>query len=432
MTLSSLVGVALTLALVLGLLAMTMRLLRKVSQGSPLGRAAGAVSLEVVQRISLGPRQGIAIVRIADQLVAVSVGEGGVRAIIEIDAVAAVATDASALEKAAFAPAAPTRDFRRALLHGLRSAGIPLVVLVSIMLGGAASDVRAQQPPAQAGRGTAAPGGPAAPATVRLPPPATSGSTSPATVAQPPRATSAAPAAPIGNALDAALGKALPTLDLNVDGTKQDGLRLSGSVGIVIMLGLLTLLPTLILMMTSFTRILIVLQFLKQALGTQTAPPSQLIGALALLITGFVMAPTMTEVNRVAISPWLDGKIEQGAMMNNALGPMRQFMLRQTRERDISAFLDMSNTPPPARIEDVSTIVLTSAFVTSELRTAFQLGFVLFLPFIVIDIVVSSVLMSMGMFMLPPAMIALPFKLLLFVLVDGWSLLIQSLVQGFK
>ena len=251
-------------------------------------------------------------------------------------------------------------------------------------------------------------------------------------MAQPPRATSAAPAAPIGNALDAALGRALPTLDLKVDGAKQDGLRLSGSVGIVIMLGLLTLLPTLVLMMTSFTRVLIVLQFLKQALGTQTAPPSQLISALALLITGFVMAPTMTEVNRVAISPWLDGKIEQGAMMNNALGPMRQFMLRQTRERDISAFLDMSNTPPPARIEDVSTIVLTSAFVTSELRTAFQLGFVLFLPFIVIDIVVSSVLMSMGMFMLPPAMIALPFKLLLFVLVDGWSLLIQSLVQGFK
>ena len=147
MTLSSLVGVALTLALVLGLLAMTMRLLRKVSQGSPLGRAAGAVSLEVVQRISLGPRQGIAIVRIADQLVAVSVGEGGVRAIIEIDAVAAVATDASALDTASFAPAAPARDFRRALLHGLRSAGIPLVVVLSTMLGTSASNAGAQQPP---------------------------------------------------------------------------------------------------------------------------------------------------------------------------------------------------------------------------------------------------------------------------------------------
>jgi len=224
----------------------------------------------------------------------------------------------------------------------------------------------------------------------------------------------------------------MPKLDLAVDGSKPGGLRLSGSVGIVIMLGLLTLLPTLVLMMTSFTRILIVLQFLKQALGTQSAPPSQLVSALALLLTGFVMAPTMTEVNRVAISPWLDGQIEQGVMMKNALGPMREFMLRQTRERDITAFVDMAGGTPPARPEDVSTIVLTSAFVTSELRTAFQLGFVLFLPFIVIDIVVSSVLMSMGMFMLPPAMISMPFKLLLFVLVDGWSLLIQSLIQSFR
>jgi flagellar biosynthetic protein FliP len=207
---------------------------------------------------------------------------------------------------------------------------------------------------------------------------------------------------------------------------------LSSSIQILLLMSALTLLPAALLMMTSFTRILIVLQFLKQALGTQTAPPSQLVGALALLLTGFVMAPTMREVNRVAITPWLDGQIEQGAMMQNALAPMRDFMLRQTRERDIAVFIEMSGGPAPARPEDVSTLVLTSAFVTSELRTAFQLGFVLFLPFIVIDIVVASVLMSMGMFMLPPAMIALPFKLLLFVLVDGWTLLIQSLVQGFK
>jgi flagellar biosynthesis protein FliP len=185
-------------------------------------------------------------------------------------------------------------------------------------------------------------------------------------------------------------------------------------------------------MMTGFTRILIVLQFLKQALGTQTAPPNQLIAALALLLTGFVMAPTMTEVNRVAVTPWINGEIEQGVMMKNALVPMRAFMLRQVRERDVAAFIEMSGSEPPARAEDVSTIILTSAFVTSELRTAFQLGFVLFLPFIIIDIVVASVLMSMGMMMLPPAMISLPFKLLLFVLVDGWSLLTQSLVQSFR
>ena len=228
------------------------------------------------------------------------------------------------------------------------------------------------------------------------------------------------------------MGSALPSLDLNLAKTGEgSGLRLSGSVGIIIMMGLLSLLPALILMMTSFTRILIVLNFVKQAIGTQNAPPGQLIAALSLVLTGFVMAPTAEEINREAITPWLEHRIEQGAMMTAAIAPMREFMLRQVRERDLATFVELSGTTP-SKPEDVSTMVLMSAFVTSELRTAFQLGFVLFLPFIVIDIVVSSVLMSMGMFMLPPAMISLPFKLLLFVLVDGWSLLIQSLVQGFR
>jgi flagellar biosynthetic protein FliP len=223
-----------------------------------------------------------------------------------------------------------------------------------------------------------------------------------------------------------------PQLDLRVGGGKGDGLRLRGTVGIVVMMGVLTLLPTLVLMMTGFTRILIVLHFLKQALGTQSAPPAHLVSALALLLTGFVMAPTLSEVNRDALTPWLDGKIEQVEMMKTAVGPFRSFMLRQTRDRDIEAFVDMSKAEPPKTAEEVPTVVLMSAFVTSELRTAFQLGFALFLPFIIIDVVVSSVLMSMGMFMLPPAMISLPFKLLLFVLVDGWTLVVQSLVAGFK
>ncbi|MBK6843599.1 MAG: flagellar type III secretion system pore protein FliP [Gemmatimonadetes bacterium] len=440
MTFSSLVGIALTLALVLGLLAVTMRLLRKVSQGGTLGRSKGGVPLEVVQRIALGPRQGIAVVRIGEQLVAVSVGEGGVRTLAELEPAEATAPAVvhEPLSGVVQSPATGgTRDFRTALMHGLRSAGLPLVIAAMTATALASQRVSAQAtqrpatPAAAPSTGTAAPR--ATPPRTQPPRGATA---SPATVAQPQRALGAAPAAPASQAastsLDDALGKAIPKLDLSVDGSSPGGLRLSGSVGIVIMMGLLTLLPTLVLMMTSFTRILIVLQFLKQALGTQTAPPAQVVSALALLLTGFVMAPTMTQVNRVAITPWLDGQIEQGAMMKNALGPMRDFMLRQTRERDIAAFVDMAGGPAPARPEDVSTIVLTSAFVTSELRTAFQLGFVLFLPFIVIDIVVSSVLMSMGMFMLPPAMIALPFKLLLFVLVDGWSLLIQSLVQGFK
>jgi flagellar biosynthetic protein FliP len=188
----------------------------------------------------------------------------------------------------------------------------------------------------------------------------------------------------------------------------------------------------LLLMMTSFTRILIVLHFLKQALGTQSAPPAHLVSALALLLTAFVMGPTLNEANRTAITPWLDGQIEQGAMMSAAVIPFRGFMLRQTRDRDIETFVEMSKAEPPKSAEEIPTVVLMSAFVTSELRTAFQLGFALFLPFIIIDIVVSAVLMSMGMFMLPPAMISLPFKLLLFVLVDGWSLVIQGLVAGFK
>jgi flagellar biosynthetic protein FliP len=211
-----------------------------------------------------------------------------------------------------------------------------------------------------------------------------------------------------------------------------DGLRLSGTVGVVVMMGLLTLLPTLLLMMTGFTRILIVLNFLKQALGTQTAPPTQLVAALALLLTGFVMAPTLSELNRTALTPWLDGKIDQAQMLELGAKPFRAFMLKQTRRQDIATFVHMSHTPEPATIDQVPLVTLTSAFVISELRTAFQIGFALFLPFIVIDVAVSSVLMSMGMFMLPPAMISLPFKLLLFVLVDGWSLIVQSLVTSFR
>jgi flagellar biosynthesis protein FliP len=191
-------------------------------------------------------------------------------------------------------------------------------------------------------------------------------------------------------------------------------------------------LPTLVLMMTGFTRILVVLQFLKQAIGTQTAPPNQLVAALALILTGFVMAPTISEANRTALQPWLAGRMEQAEMMRVGVKPFREFMLSQTRERDIQTFLDMSAPQQaPKSIDDVPLVVVMSAFVTSELRTAFQLGFALFLPFIVIDVVVSAVLMSMGMMMLPPAMVALPFKLLLFVLVDGWTLVIQSLVQSF-
>jgi flagellar biosynthesis protein FliP len=197
-------------------------------------------------------------------------------------------------------------------------------------------------------------------------------------------------------------------------------------------MGLLSLLPVLLLMMTGFTRILIVLHFLKQALGTQTTPPGQLVAAMALMLSGFVMAPTLKEVNSTALEPWMDGKIEQVEMMQRAVVPFKTFMLEQVRDQDLQTFVDLADAPEPATREAVPLVILMSAFVTSELRTAFQIGFALFLPFIVIDVVVSSVLMSMGMVMLPPAMISLPFKLLLFVLVDGWGLVITGLVQSFR
>lgn len=378
------VGAVLTLALVLTLVAVTMRLLRGVTRYASPSR--GGVRLEVVQRVSLGPRQGIAVVRVGDELLAVSVGEGGVRTLAELEDTLSPAVAAEPVRE-------PRRDFTAALRHGLRNAGLPLALWFAVVMV-PASSARAQ-------------------------------ATAPAT---PPAATRTAPPA---DAVDA-VTRALPQIDLKLNDQAGGGLRLSGAVGVVVMMGALTLLPTLMLLMTSFTRILIVMHFLKQALGTQSTPPAHLMSALALLLTGFVMTPTLSEVNSTAITPWMEGKIDQPAMMTAALQPMRAFMLRQVAERDLQAFVEMSQSAPPARAEDVKTVVLMSAFVTGELRTAFQLGFVLFLPFIIIDIVVSSVLMSMGMFMLPPAMISLPFKLLLFVLVDGWTLLMQSLVAGFR
>ncbi len=244
-------------------------------------------------------------------------------------------------------------------------------------------------------------------------------------------ATASAPVTPSAS-MDTMLTKLAPQMDLRVGSKDAGGLRLSGTVGIVVMMGLLTLLPTLVLLMTGFTRILIVLNFLRQALGTQNAPPAQLVAALSLILTGFVMAPTLNKVNETALQPWMNGKMEQAEMMKTAVIPFREFMLKHTRDHDLQVFIDMSSGVAPHNEDEIPLVTLVSAFATSELRTAFQIGFALFLPFIIIDIVVSSVLMSMGMFMLPPAMISLPFKLLLFVLVDGWTLVVQSLVTSFR
>ena len=232
---------------------------------------------------------------------------------------------------------------------------------------------------------------------------------------------------------DSMLAKLAPQMELRVGGNVAgEGLKLSGTVGVVIMMGLLSMLPVLILMMTGFTRILITLHFLKQALGTQSAPPGQLLAAMALLLSAFVMGPTLKDVNATALEPWMEGKIEQVEMMSRAVVPFKAFMLRQVRDQDLQTFVDLAEIKQPESREAVPLTILMSAFVTSELRTAFQIGFALFLPFIVIDVVVGSVLMSMGMVMLPPALISMPFKLLLFVLVDGWALVVTGLVQSFR
>ncbi|KPJ95507.1 MAG: flagellar biosynthesis protein flip [Gemmatimonas sp. SG8_17] len=219
------------------------------------------------------------------------------------------------------------------------------------------------------------------------------------------------------------------SLDLS-DGESE--LKLSGAVGIVVFLGAMTLLPALLLLMTSFTRILVVLHFLRSALGTQTTPPGQLLVAIAVLITSVVMAPILSDANRTALTPYFDGEISQVEAYKLGIVPFRGFMLANTREQDLAMFADLSVEEDIESVDDLPTVVVVSAFVTSELRTAFQIGFLIYVPFVVIDLIVASVLMSMGMFMLPPIMVSLPFKLLLFVLADGWSLMLQNLVASFR
>ena len=200
---------------------------------------------------------------------------------------------------------------------------------------------------------------------------------------------------------------------------------------ILIMFTVLSLAPAILIMMTSFTRIVVVLSFLRQALSTQNMPPNQLIIGLSVFLTFFVMAPVWQVINTQALGPYMEEKIDQGVAISRAEAPLREFMFKQTREKDLMLFLEMSRIAKPKTRKDVPTWVLIPAFMVSELKTAFQIGFMLYLPFLIIDMVVASVLMAMGMMMLPPVVISLPFKLLLFVLVDGWELVIGSLVKSF-
>jgi flagellar biosynthetic protein FliP len=213
--------------------------------------------------------------------------------------------------------------------------------------------------------------------------------------------------------------------------TTTPGQQFSSGLELVLLLTIVSLVPTLLLMMTSFTRIIIVLGFIRTALGVPQLPPNQVLLGLALFMTIFIMAPVWTEINEDAIQPLQAGEISQGEALDRASGPMREFMFEQTRERDIALFMQMGQLERPQSEADVPTWVLIPAYVISELKTAFQMGFLIFIPFLVIDLIVSSTLMSMGMMMLPPVIVSLPFKILLFVMVDGWDLIVKSLVTSF-
>ena len=214
--------------------------------------------------------------------------------------------------------------------------------------------------------------------------------------------------------------------------TYRDGQgNLTGTLRILITLTLIALAPTIVIMMTSFSRILIVLHFVRTALGTQTAPPNQVLVGLSLFLTFFIMNPVITEINENAIKPFEAGEIQQEEFIETALKPLREFMYGQTMKKDVRMFLDIEGIESVDDVDDIPTRVLVPSFMISELRTAFIIGFLIYIPFIVIDMVVASTLMSMGMMMLPPTTISMPFKIRLFVLADGWNLVIVNLVKTF-
>ena len=216
-------------------------------------------------------------------------------------------------------------------------------------------------------------------------------------------------------------------LDLQVNGIGT----ISAPLQVVLLLTLLSFLPAILVTMTSFTRITIIFHFLRQALGTQETPSNQILIGLSLFLTMFIMAPVGARINQVALEPAMAGKVSVTQAMQLGAPPLREFMLKQTRENDLKLFLELSKAPRPKSKEDLSMTVVIPAYVISELKTGFQMGFFLFIPFLLIDLVVSTTLLSMGMLQMPPAMVSLPFKVLLFVMIDGWNLVVGSIVRSF-
>ena len=364
-----------SLALTIGLLLLGLWLLRGLAPGAL--RRHCDVPLALLKRIPVGPRQSVAVVRVADRVLVVAVGDSGGSLLAELDG----PDRALALQDDAAARRRTPRPAWRAWL--------PVAALLL-----------------------------AAPATL-------------AAQAAPAPRPAVAPAAATSPAAELPLVPGMPRIDLTV-GTGADRIQLTGAVGIVVLMGVLTLLPALFLLTTSFTRILVVLHFLRMALGTQTAPPGQLLVALAVLMSSIVMGPALNEANRTALQPYRAGTITQAEAYRAAVTPFRRFMLANTRENSVAVFAEIAGADSVRSPDDLPITVIVTAFVTSELTTAFQIGFMIFLPFVVIDLLVGAVLVSMGMFMLPPVMVSLPFKLLLFVLADGWTLIVQNLVLSFR
>ncbi|HOF04122.1 MAG TPA: flagellar type III secretion system pore protein FliP [Syntrophales bacterium] len=225
---------------------------------------------------------------------------------------------------------------------------------------------------------------------------------------------------------------ALPNISLNIGGGAPDSPTKAATViQLLFILTVLSLAPAILLMVTSFTRVVVVLSLLRHALGTQQIPPNQIVIGMALFLTFFIMTPVWQKVNQEALQPYYNEEISGEEAMTKAVSPVKDFMLKQTREKDLALFVKIGREKQPAKPEDISLSVLIPAFMISELKTAFQIGFMIYLPFFIIDMVISSILLSMGMMMLPPIMLSLPFKLLLFVLVDGWYLIVGSLVKSF-
>ena len=232
----------------------------------------------------------------------------------------------------------------------------------------------------------------------------------------------------------AALAQSLgvPGLDIRIDAAKAKPEEVATALKILAVLTALTLAPAALVVMTAFTRIIVVLAMLRMAIGMQETPPNSVLVSLALFLTLFTMQPVLSQIDSQAFQPYVGGKMGFERAAEAGLQPLREFMIRQTRETDLMLMLDVSQAPAPQDVDEVRTVHLVPAFMLSELKTAFQIGFVVFLPFLLLDIVVSSILMSMGMLMVPPMMISLPLKLLMFVLIDGWNLVVKALLGSFR